>query len=367
MPRRITLYDVKQENQAVSAELTQAFQRVVASGRFVLGPELAAFEKELAEYLGVAHAVGVKSGTDALILGLEALGIGPGDEVITTPFTFRATVEAISRVGATPVFADIEPETLCLSLESCAKVLTSRTKAVILVHIFGHCTDIDQFRRFCQEHNLAIIEDAAQAIGASWRGRRLGSLGNVGIFSFYPTKNLSALGDGGAVVTSDPLVAERLNQFRLTAHSPLLSASSLRLDELQAAFLRSKLTRLEQELERRRELARRYDTALSGMVRLVRGAAGCLSNHHQYAILTEQRDGLRKSLGALGIETGVYYPKPVYQEWPIGERRGWHSVNRLPVAERACQEVLCLPIRPSLTDDEQATIINAIESFFFRK
>ena len=365
MAIRIPLYDTVKENRQFAADFRAALDRILASGRFTLGNELATFESSLAEYCGTTQAVGVKNGTDALILTLRALGIGNGDQVITTAFTFFASVEAIMQVGATPVFADIEPKTLCLSPDACAAALAPATKAVMLVHVFGHCANVECFQSLCVDNNIALVEDAAQAIGATWNGQKLGSLGAAGTFSFYPTKNLSALGDAGAVVTSDEKLADSLRQLRshgrdATGRHARLGYNS-HLDELQAAFLHIKLGRLDAELARRRELADRYDAELPPEAGRVHGADGCLSNYHQYAIRTERRDAIRQSLLEQGIGTGDYYPAPAHSE-PAAATLS--QSPPLPETERACKEIVTLPIRPSLTDEQQKTIVDAVRRFF---
>jgi dTDP-4-amino-4,6-dideoxygalactose transaminase len=373
MAIRIPLYDTVTENRQFAVDFHAALDRILASGRFALGNELVTFESALAKYCGTDHAVGLKSGTDALILTLKAIGAGTGDEVITTAFTFFASVEAIMQVGATPVFADIEPGTLCLSPEACAAAVTPATRAVLLVHVFGHCADLGRFQSLCADKGIALIEDAAQAIGATWKDRKLGSLGAAGTFSFYPTKNLSALGDAGAVVTSDEKLADMLRQLR--SHGRDANGRHARLgynshlDELQAAFLHAKLGHLDAELARRREMAARYDAELPPEAGRVRGADGCVSNYHQYAIRTDRRDSLRQFLADHGIGTGDYYPVPAYRE-PALEARDTIRIHSgfghvpLPETERACKEVVTLPIRPSLTDEQQNTVIDAIRRFF---
>ena len=365
MAIRIPLYDTVKENRQFAADFHAALDRVLASGRFALGNELGTFESALAQYCGTDHAVGLKSGTDALILTMKALGIGAGDEVITTPFTFFASVEAIMQVGAKPVFADIEPETLCLSPDACAAAITPATKALLLVHVFGHCANIECFQSLCEDNNVRLIEDAAQSIGSTWNGRPLGSFGTAGTFSFYPTKNLSALGDAGAVVTSDEKLADMLRQLRSHGRDALGRHACLgynsHMDELQAAFLHVKLGRLDAELARRRELAARYDAGLSPEAGRVHGADGCVSNCHQYAIRTDRRDALRQFLGEQGIGTGDYYPVPAYRE-PAAALAG--AVTPMPETERACKEVLTLPIRPSLTDEQQKSVVEAVRRFF---
>ncbi len=359
---RIPLYNVEGASRPYRDEVLAALRRVLDSGRYVQGQELASFERELAAYLGVSHVLGVKSGTDAIVLALRALGIGPGDEVITSAFTFYASAEAIAVTGAKPVFGDVDPETLCLSVNACEATLTERTKAVLLVHVFGHCADLDSFVKLCSDRGIGLVEDAAQAIGATWRGRRLGSIGRAAAFSFYPTKNLAALGDAGAVATNDSAVAERIRSLRCHGTDAggryLGPGLNSRLDEIQAAALRIGLRRLDKENERRRELARRYDEALSGLYRTPRGASGCTSNFHQYAILSAHRDALAEFLDRQGIETGKYYDLPVHLE-PAFRSLGLH----LPNTEQAGREVLTLPIRPNLTDADQARIISAVRNF----
>jgi dTDP-4-amino-4,6-dideoxygalactose transaminase len=362
---RIPLYDTVTENKQFVGDFRDALNRVLTSGRFSLGNELATFESSLAEYCGTTQAVGVKSGTDALILTLRAVGVGSGDEVITTAFTFFASVEAIMQVGAKPVFADVEPSTLCLSPDACAAAITPATKAVLLVDVFGHCANVECFQSLCEDNSIALVEDAAQAIGATWNGRKLGSLGAAGTFSFYPTKNLGALGDAGAIVTSNEKLADMLRQLRshgrdATGRHACLGYNS-HMDELQAAFLRIKLGRLDAELARRRELAARYDAELPPQARRVHGAEGCLSNHHQYAIRSDRRDELRQFLLEQGIGTGDYYAVPAHRE-PAAATIG--ATPSLPETERACKEVLTLPIRPSLTDEQQRTIVDAVRRFF---
>ncbi len=365
MRPRIPLYDTVTENRQFAGDFHAALDRVLSTGRFALGNELGTFEASLAEYSGTTQAVGVKSGTDALILTLEALGIGTDDEVITTSFTYFASVEAILQVGAKPVFADIEPGSLCLSPDACAAAITPATKAVLLVHVFGHCANVECFQSLCEENNIALVEDAAQAIGATWNGHKLGSLGAAGTFSFYPTKNLSALGDAGAVVTSDEKLADTLRQLRshgrdATGRHARLGYNS-HMDELQAAFLRVKLGRLDAELARRRELAARYDAELPPEAARVHGPEGCVSNYHQYGIRTDRRDALRQVLFEQGIGTGDYYPAPTHME-PAASSVG--PFPPLPETERACKEVVALPIRPSLTDEQQKTVVDAVRRFF---
>lgn len=344
----IPFYDLRSENIEFKPEFEKALSRIIESGRFVLGDELKKFEQALALYLGVPQVIGLKSGTDALFYGMKALGIGSGDEVITTPFTFPATVEAILRTGAVPVLADIEPETLCLSPSAVEEKISLRTKAIVLVHLFGNCPALDRFITICQQKGIFLVEDAAQALGSTYQERKLGSFGTVATFSFYPTKNLGALGNGGAIAS---------------VALPISCPTSARLDELQAAFLLLKLNHLEKWLARRRQLAHRYTTALNQYVRIVQSVPDSTVNYHQFALLTPQRNKLRNFLFANGIETMVYYPKPIHLQ------PGFVSLfnnQSFPVAEKASDEIVCLPIRHNLTDAEQDVIINKIIEFFAR-
>lgn len=346
MPSRIPFYNLKSENLEFAPKFQETLVRVLNSGQFVLGAEVKRLEQELALYLGVPQVLAVKSGTDALYYGLRALGIGAGDEVITSPFTFPTTVEAILRTGAQPVLADIEPETLCLSPDAAEEKITPKTKAILPVHLFGNCAPIDRFVTLCKNRHLFLIEDAAQAIGATYQGKKLGSFGTIATFSFYPTKNFGALGNGGAIAGDKIAIA---------------CPTSSRLDELQAAFLLEKLPQLELGRKQRALLAENYLKALSGFVRIVRTAPGGIANFHQFALLTPHRDRLRNFLFQAGIETKVYYPQPIHfqpeftQIFPPGS---------FPVAEQASAEILCLPIRPSLTETEQDVIINRVREFF---
>lgn len=346
MPFRIPFYDLKSENLEFAPKFQETLVRVLNSGQFVLGAEVKRLEQELALYLGVPRVLAVKSGTDALYYGLRALGIGAGDEVITSPFTFPATVEAILRTGAQPVLADIEPETLCLSPDAAEEKITPKTRAILPVHLFGNCAPIDRFVTLCKNRHLFLIEDAAQAIGATYQGKKLGSFGTIATFSFYPTKNFGALGNGGAIAGDKIAIA-----------CPISS----RLDELQAAFLLEKLPQLELWRKQRALLAESYLKALSGFVRIVRTAPGGVANFHQFALLTPHRDRLRHFLFQAGIETKVYYPQPIHFQ-PEFARIFPHG--SFPVAEQASAEILCLPIRHCLTETEQYVIVNKVREFF---
>jgi len=344
---RIPIYDPRPEIEALWDEIHEAIDRVLRSGRFILGPEVEAFEREVAAYLGVRYAVGVNSGTDALVIALRALGVGPGDQVITTPFTFFATAEAISLVGATPVFVDIDPVTFNIDPARIPSAITPRTKAILPVHLYGHAADMDPILKIAREHGLKVLEDVAQAFGGAYKGRKLGSLGDAGAFSFFPTKNLGGLGDGGLIATNDAAIAEtarmlRTHGARRKYHNEMLGYNS-RLDALQAAVLRVKLKVLDEWNARRREVAARYREALAGVEGLVLPAEQPYAYHvyHQYTVrvLHGRRDEVRQRLAEQGVGTMIYYPVPVHRlpvyAWPEGA---------LPQAERAACEVLSLPM-----------------------
>ncbi len=343
------------------AELSAAFSRVLTSRQFILGAEVSAFEAELGHYLGSAHAIGVSSGTDALIAALLALDIGPGDEVVTTPFTFIATAEAIARVGARPVFADVDPVTL--NLDPARVVRTPSTRAVLPVHLFGHPAELIGLE-------LPIIEDAAQAIGARAAGRRVGTLGRLGCFSFFPTKPLGALGDGGAVVTADGVLAERIRRLRqhgsADKHLYVELGGNFRLDALQAAFLRVKLPRLEAWLEARRAVALAYSRELAGIDELglpaTRQGTAPAWAHYVVRVRDGRRDALAQHLDALGIATAVYYPRPLHLQ-PVFAQLGY-ARGDFPQAERAADEVLALPLFPGLTAEQQGRVVEAVRGFF---
>ncbi len=357
------MLDLREQTDALWPELEKAVHDVIRSGRYVLGPVVEAFEREIADYLGTRHAVGLNSGTDALVIALRALDVGPGDEVVTPSFTFFATVEAISVVGATPVFCDIEPASLCLDPRSVERALGPRTRAIIPVHLFGHSAEMDALLDLAAQRGVAVLEDACQAIGARHDGRRVGGLGRVGAFSFFPSKNLGALGDGGLLVTDDAGLAERARRLRDHGsaeryHNVELGYAS-RLDEFQAAILRVKLPYLDAWNDARREVARRYSEGLAGVAGLQTPEEGNQVRHvyHQYTIRVTggRRERVRSALDEAGVSTQVYYPIPVHA-MPMYAHLG----ARLPVTERACEEVLSLPIWPELDEPTQRCIVEAL-------
>lgn len=348
------------------AELDAAMARVLDSGWFILGPEVKAFEAEFAAFVGVAHGVGVASGTDALHLALRACGIGPGDEVVTTAHTAVATVAAIEHAGAQAVLADIDPVTYTLDPASVAGVLGPRVKAIIPVHLYGQPADLEALLSLARDHGLKLIEDCSQAHGATYRGRRVGSFGHAGCFSFYPTKNLGGYGDGGMVVAGDAEVAARLRLLReygwAERYVSHVSGFNSRLDELQAALLRVGLQHLDAENGMREELARRYTAGLADAAPgLPRVRPGSTSVHHQYVVRSPRRDELRAHLKAGGIDSLIHYPVPVHLQPAYRDRL--RGADRLPHTEAAAREVLSLPMYPGLTAGDIDAICARIKAW----
>ena len=376
-PDPVPMLDLGAEIADVRPELDAAWARVLDAGQFVLGPEVEAFEAEAAAYLGVRHAVGLNSGTDALLLALRAFDVGPGDEVITSPFSFFATSETILSVGATPVFVDLAPGTFLLDAEAAAAAVTSRTRALLPVHLYGEVAPMAALRRLAQARGLTIIEDAAQAIGARYHapcggcpdpgrcaadgsvGRAAGSLGDAAAFSFYPTKNLGALGDGGLLTTADAAVSARVRRLRNHGserryHHEELGVNS-RLDALQAAALRAKLPRLDAWTVARRAVAARYDAALAGLAGVTPPKATPGHVYHQYTVRIGEgrRDAVAEALRLRGIATMVYYPHTL-------ERYGGRVAGALTHAWAAAAEALSLPIHPALAPDAQDRVVDAL-------
>jgi dTDP-4-amino-4,6-dideoxygalactose transaminase len=382
----IPMLDLRRQFATIREEIYAAIEEVCESQHLVLGEAVQAFERESAAYLGAQAAVGCASGTDALWLALAACGVTAGDSVITTSFSFFATASSIIRCGARPVFVDIHPDTLNLDPAQVEARLysaaTANLKAVMPVHLYGQCADMDRFDRFGREHNLKIVEDAAQAFGANWRGRRAGALGHAAGFSFYPTKNLSAFGDGGLVTTNDNEIADHVRRLRnhgsrVRYYHEEIGWNS-RLDSIQAAVLRVKLKHIDTWNARRREIAATYDKlfvelnlasaatrggwAAREPVRLLVTLSQAHHIYHQYVIRAMRRDELRQFLSARGIGSEVYYPVPLHMQECfsyLGYRPG-----DLPHTERAAQEVLALPIFPEITDDEQHRVVEAIREFY---
>lgn len=346
----IPMIDPAAEYRALKEEIDAAVSRVLASGRYVLGPEGEALERELAAFIGAAHAVGVNSGTDALHLALVAAGVGPGDEVVVPAFTFFASAEAVSYTGARPVFADVDPATFNLDAGALEKAITKKTKAVIAVHLFGQCAALDAISRVCRQNSLVLVEDVAQALGADYDGSRAGSWGDFGCFSFYPTKNLAAAGDAGLVTTNDKRHDETLRMLRHHGSRKTYLHERVgwnsRLDELQAAVLRVKLAHLERFNATRRDVARLYREKLKSKDVVLPAEHGRGTHvYHQFTIRSPRRDALREALARDSIAASVFYPIPLHRQ------PAYEAASRdlsLPVSERIAAEVLSLPINPFL-------------------
>lgn len=351
----IPMADLGAQWPGLADEIEAGFRRVAASGCYVQGPEVAAFEREVADWLGVPHAVGCGSGTDALALSLRACGIGPGDEVITTPFTFFGTVEAIMHAGAVPVFADIDRASFNLDPGRVAAAVTARTRAILPVHLFGLPADTGALRAIALRHRLRLIEDCAQAFGAQCGGAHVGSFGDAAGFSFYPSKNLGAFGDAGLVTTRRPEVADAVRALgnhgsrERYLHDSIGGTS--RLDELQAVVLRAKLRRMEHWNAARRRIAAHYDDALSGLPGLQppRVPPGVLPAWQQYTVLLDDREPVIAALRAAGIASAVHYPRPLHRQPALRAR---HGSDRLPVADDIAARCLSLPMHPALSDSE---------------
>ena len=355
--------DLVPQYEAYKEEIDAGVARVLGSGRYVLAEELAAFEEEFAAYVGTTCCVGLANGTDALILALQALGVERDDEVITTPFTAIPTVSAIIATGARPVFVDIRPDTYLMDVDAALQAVTAKTRAVVPVHLFGNMVDIARLRRGLPPH-VAIVEDACQAHGSALDGARAGSLGDVAAFSFYPTKNLGGYGDGGAVVTKDPALAERIRLLRMYGMVDkdhiIINGVNSRLDEVQAAVLRAKLPYLDDMNEARRRIATRYARDLmDAPLAFQRIADNVVSNYHVLeARTTVDRDRLVTALGERGIQTNVYYVLPLHLQKPVAAFG--YAPGDYPVAEALCADVIALPMYPELCDDVLEGIINTI-------
>jgi dTDP-4-amino-4,6-dideoxygalactose transaminase len=373
----VPLLDLSRQYRAIQHEVLAAVERVCASQHFILGAEVEALEGELARFAGSTAAVGCASGTDALWLALLAAGVQPSDQVITTPFSFFASSSAIVRAGARPVMVDIDPATLNIEPRQVeAKLRSSRSiRAILPVHLYGQCADMDSLSRLAEEFKVALIEDAAQAIGARWRGRPAGSLGLTAAFSFYPTKNLSAYGDAGAVTTGDPKLAERMRRLRNHGSPKRYYHEEFgwnsRLDAIQAAILRVKLPYVESWNTQRRQNAVRYDSLLAkaglaagsgAPIQPLRTSAHAHHVYHQYVVRVRDRDALRQFLAERKIGTEVYYPVPLHLQ-PCFAYLGYQEGD-LPEAERAAREVLALPMFPELTEEEQRWVVESLAEFY---
>lgn len=361
---RVRMFDYLAQYSGLRTEILAAVERVFASGQLILGPEGRAFEQAFAAFLGGGECVAVNSGTDALAIALRALDIGPGDEVITVANTAVPTVSAIRMVGATPVFADVDAGTALMDLEDVARRVTARTKAVVPVHLYGNVVDVPRLRESLAGRCVRIVEDCAQCHGARLRGRMAGTLGDIGAFSFYPTKNLGAYGDGGLCVSADPALAAKMRRLRMYGfdgkyYSEIEGVNS-RLDEVQAAVLNIKLRHLPAWVEQRRALAALYDRELPASARLVRAGEGVEHAYHLYVVRVENRDRVREELGRRGIDTAIHYPWPVHlmrAYEPLGLRPG-----SLPATERLAGEILSLPMYPELAQDDARRVCAELRS-----
>jgi dTDP-4-amino-4,6-dideoxygalactose transaminase len=361
------MVDVLRQYKTIQSEIDEAIRRVIESGRFILGEEVGQLEREIAEYLDMRSAVGCASGTDALQIAMMALGIGPGDEVVTTPFTFVATAETIALLGAKPVYVDIDPQTFNLAPELVERAITPKTRAIIPVHLYGQAADMDPLVEVASRHNISVIEDSAQALGARYKEKKVCSFGHVGCISFFPSKNLGGFGDGGMMVTDDEDLAERLRMIaahgsRERYYHDEIGVNS-RLDTIQAAILGVKLQHLERWNTRRREAASRYTDLLSGTpVTPPFVSRDAYHIYHQYTIRAPGRDALAGFLKEKKIPHAIYYPVPLHLQKAY--RSYGYGAGDFPVAEGAAAEVLSLPMHPDLTEDELQVIAGAVSDFY---
>jgi len=367
---KVPLLDLQKQSAELESHLTEAFRRVLQSGQFIGGPEVERFEQAVARLLGVSHAIGVSSGTDAILLALMALDIGPGDEVICPSFTFFATAGCVARVGATPVFADSCPVCFNIDVADARRRVTGRTAAIIPVHLFGQCADMDGVMALASEHGLAVIEDAAQAIGATYKGRMAGSTGDCGTFSFYPSKNLSAFGEAGLLVSNDDQLAAAARLLRNhgaeSRYFHKKVGGNFRLDPLQAALLSVKLDHLESYSRRRECNAKYYSSQLGGIEGLTPPVAHPQNQHtwNQYTLrIRSRRDAFRDFLASQDIGCEIYYPLPLHLQECFSALEKTH----LPVSERLARECVSIPIYPELTREQMDIVIGATVDFFRRE
>lgn len=381
MKTRVPFFDLSVQFNSIKDEIKSALDEVFRTQQFILGPQVQVLEEKVAQYCWTQYAIGVASGSDALLLSLMALGIGPGDEVLLPSFTFFATAGTVSRVGAVPVFVDIDPETYNIAPNKIEEKLTPKAKAIIPVHLFGQCADMDPLLKIAKEKNLSVIEDAAQALGAEYissaasEGRRAGQMGNLGCFSFYPTKNLGAFGDAGMVVTDHPGLAERVRLLRVHGSQPKYFHKRIglnsRLDTIQAAILLVKFKYLEKWTTERQKKAERYRLLFQDLLSSVHGlklpTIQYQNRHifHQYVIRVPERDRLRQFLTEEGIGTDIYYPLPLHLQECYSFLK--YQQGDLPISEKASEEVLALPIYPELTEDQQTCVAERIRSFYQKR
>ncbi|MEW6001295.1 MAG: DegT/DnrJ/EryC1/StrS family aminotransferase [Nitrospirota bacterium] len=360
----VPMVDLKKQFQAIKDEIFDILTEILESAQYILGSKVSEFEQKIAEYHGVTEAIGVASGTDALHLSLDALGIGKGDEVITTPFTFFATAEAILYIGATPVFSDIDPDTLNMDVGKVEEKITDKTKAILPVHLFGHMADMKEILDVGKRHGLKVIEDCAQSFGAELNGKKAGTFGDAGCFSFYPSKNLGGYGDGGIIILRDSRIADIIRRLRNHGSRGSYRHERIgfnsRLDEIQAGILLVKLRHIEEYNRKRRQNAAIYNELLLGKVKCPVEKGSAHHVFHQYTIMSERREEIQKKLKESGISSVVYYPVPLHLQEALkflGYRKG-----DFPVAEKAAQEVLSLPICPEIEESTIVKIANIIRS-----
>jgi dTDP-4-amino-4,6-dideoxygalactose transaminase len=366
---KVPYIDLQRQAAQLRAELLEELAKVVDECTFVLGPHVSAFEEEFAKYLGVKHCVAVNSGTSALHLALRVLDIGPGDEVITTPFTFVATAWAIAYVGAKPIFVDVDPTTFNIDPAAVERAITPRTRAIIVVHLFGLPCDMDALVKICDRYGLVLVEDAAQAHGARYGGRMIGTFGRVACFSFYPTKNLGAIGEGGALVTDEPNIAVRARSLRDHGsdrkYHHVEVGYNYRMEGIQGAILKVKLKYLDQWNAERARLARLYIDLLSDTpLTLPRQNPGCIPVWHLFTVRCNRRDELKRYLEEHGVGTAIHYPIPLHLQ-PAFAHLGYKPGD-LPVAEQLSRECLSLPLYPGLTEEEVKFVADTIRKFFAR-
>ncbi len=378
MNAKIPFFDLAVQFKSIEDEIRSVLDEVFQNQQFIMGPKVKVLEETIAQYCQTRYAIGVASGSDALLLSLMALGIGMGDEVLLPPFTFFATAGSVSRLGATPIFVDIDRETYNIDPSQIQEKITARTKAIIPVHLFGQCADMDPLLKISKERNLFVIEDAAQALGAEYRpqaesrGRRAGQIGDLGCFSFYPTKNLGAFGDAGMVVTDNPDLADKVKLLRVHGSQSKYFHKSIginsRLDTIQAAILLVKFKYLDKWTAERQKKAERYQALFQDLLSSIDGfrlpTVQNQNRHifHQYVIRVPERDRLRQFLAQGGIGTDIYYPVPLH----LQECYSFLKYRRgdLPNSEKASEEVLALPIYPELTEDQQCEVVNQIKAFY---
>ena len=367
----VPFLDLKKQYQSIKDEVNVNVQQVMDSGRFVLGENVRSFEKEFASFCGTEYAVGMANGTDALCLALLACGIEKGDEVITVPDTFIATTEAISQTGAKIVFVDVNLSTYNIDVSQIEGAINERTRAILPVHLFGQPADMDPILGIARKHNLKVIEDACQAHGAEYKGKKAGSIGNVGCFSFYPSKNLGAFGDGGMVVTNDVEIAQKVKMFRdhgqIKKYKHLVEGYNSRLDEIQAAILRIKLKKLNEWNSLRRRNALIYNELLKDVDEVTPPFEVEYARHvyYLYVIRTKKRDKLREYLKSKGVGTGLHYPIPLHLQKAY-EYLGYKEGN-FPVTEKCAKEILSLPMFPELTEEQIEKVVREIKAFFTKR